>query len=285
MEKVVNLSWGSVLSAICANQTKSPSTKAQKCTVRVLDTVFVDDEASSPEWYFTTKSGIISRKKMDNSSFTNIIDRFARFALANPNNDKQFVGVTHSRTGQRTFWTADDLTTTIEAGLQRAVSGHGNYLQVYLRPHRGHDVCYVIDGKRSKADGSYEFTSSKKTFTTDGGSMVDATVSESIIGQMKTYTIEIVEFFTKHRLLEARHIVAEFIVDDNEHVWLSSMSKLEVVSLKALSSNSLLSAVGENTSSPAADRNRDDLGAFSPPLPSPETPITALPSLRASFTR
>ena len=144
----------------------------------------------------------------------------------------------------------------------------------------------MIEGKRSTTDGSYEFTTSKKTFTTDGGSMVDTTVPESIIGQMKTYTTEIIDFFTKHRLLETRHIVAEFIVDDNEHVWLSGMTKLAVVSLKTLSSNSLLAAVGENnTSSPPMDRNRDDLGGFGSPLTSPEALVTALPSLRASFTR
>ncbi len=93
------LDWSSVLSSIC----HSSSNKSAKISIRLLDSIFFnelnDDDNNKMlfKWYFTTKSGYISQKKhleaLDTSCINDIVDRFSRFALANPNNSEQIVGV------------------------------------------------------------------------------------------------------------------------------------------------------------------------------------------------
>ena len=90
--------WASLLSALSHSANKSG-----KISIRLLDSIFFNefyDENRATtlfKWYFTTKSGYISHKKhleaLDANCINDIVDRFSRFALANPNNNEQIVGV------------------------------------------------------------------------------------------------------------------------------------------------------------------------------------------------
>ena len=83
-----NLNWKQLLSLLCSQKNK-------KCPLRLLDSIFLDSSSNNSHvnWYFTTKSGTLSRKKGENSNITAIPDRFGRFALANPSNTDGYVGV------------------------------------------------------------------------------------------------------------------------------------------------------------------------------------------------
>ncbi len=93
------IDWASLLSSLC----HSANSKSGKISIRLLDSIFFNefnDESSTKtlfKWYFTTKSGYISHKKhleaLDANCVNDIVDRFSRFALANPNNNEQIVGV------------------------------------------------------------------------------------------------------------------------------------------------------------------------------------------------
>jgi len=91
--------WASLLSSLC----HTTNNKTGKISIRLLDSIFFNefhDEHNTItlfKWYFTTKSGYISHKKhleaLDANCINDIVDRFSRFALANPNNNEKIVGV------------------------------------------------------------------------------------------------------------------------------------------------------------------------------------------------
>ena len=130
------------MSSLTSSATKGQS-KPQKCPVRVLDTVFFSSDTPTPEWYFTSKSGGVLKKKDDKCSNEAVVKRFSDFALANQNNAQKYVGVMYTRSGQRSFVTSEELSNCMASGQYRNSSNMGNFLQVYMQPfesvERGQD--------------------------------------------------------------------------------------------------------------------------------------------------
>ena len=268
----VNLTWNSVLQTICSSSPSSSSGNKgeRKCPVRLLDTVFLDESStnSAPEWYFTTKVGMISKKKANKSTFPSVIDRFSKFALANSNNTRGYVGVTRSyanssssgSSNSRKFWSTASLNSAFSQGVDAStVVGKGTYLQVYLQPHMNIDAVFVIEGSRegSSSSGGCVFRSFKRAYpasfmdenTVSNGSIPtdeqdDAFVPDNIFMQMQSYLAEVIDFFEKNRGLRTQHVVAEFVVDDNEHVWLSCISKLSAITVDPTVNDELSSSIG-----------------------------------------
>ena len=252
----VNLTWNGVLQTICSSSSSSSGNKGErKCPVRLLDTVFFDESNAHavPEWYFTTKVGMISKKKANKSTFPSVIDRFSKFALANSNNTRGYVGVTRSYTNSsssssssnsRKFWSTANLTGACSQGIDTStVVGKGTYLQVYLQPHQNIDAVYVIEGSRegNSSSGGCVFRSFKRVYPDDQD---DSFVPDNIFMQMQSYLAEVVDFFEKNRGLRTQHVVAEFVVDDNEHVWLSCISKLSAITIDPTVGDELSSSTG-----------------------------------------
>ena len=252
----VNLTWNSVLQTICSSSSSSSGNKGErKCPVRLLDTVFLDESSThaAPEWYFTTKVGMISKKKVNKSTFPSILDRFSKFALANSNNTQGYVGVTRSyanssssSSNSRKLWSTASLNSACSQGVDTStVVGKGTYLQVYLQPHQNIDAVFVIEGSRegSSSSGGCVFRSFKRVYTASDD-QDDGFVPDNIFMQMQSYLAEVIDFFEKNRGLRTQHVVAEFVVDDNEHVWLSCISKLSAITVDPTVSDELSSSTG-----------------------------------------
>jgi len=71
------------------------ASSSRKCRLRLLDTIYIpkDGDLDSPQWFFTTKSGSVARKKGEKASLVGVHDRFSKFSLANPHNTDRTVGV------------------------------------------------------------------------------------------------------------------------------------------------------------------------------------------------
>ena len=120
-------------------QSLCPDTGKVKCSVRLLDTVFIDTENKVVNWYFTTKSGYISKKKsLDGSTSNllndevsaNIVDRFSRFSLANPNNKDKIVGIFVHGNGYRQQLNANGLLDLLKNNsIALTQSGRNIYIQ------------------------------------------------------------------------------------------------------------------------------------------------------------
>ena len=229
------MSWSSVLSTIVATDEHGQN-KAIKCSVRVLDTVFLGNaqDKINLSWYFTTRNGLLARKKSgSSSSLSNVADRFSKFALSNPNNSSGFVGVLY-RTNElgdghhRIFLDANQLNENIHSvDSQKHFIQQGDFLQVYLRPFRGDDFIHVCQAN-SDSNLNYSFLMSKKSLIT-GQEIAPSSSSKSINKQMETSVTELIKFLSDHRGINTENITAEFIVDDNENIWLSNITKFNSI--------------------------------------------------------
>ena len=126
MANKLSHSWVELLALL--TQGRSDNDGSRKCSVRLLDTIHVPSgyDVNSPQWYFTTKSGSIARKKGDKASLSGVYDRFSKFALANPNNKKRTVGVFVHGNGYRQNLNETNLAEMLETRGQFAVcSGPG----------------------------------------------------------------------------------------------------------------------------------------------------------------
>ena len=222
------ISWNSLLSTITGNESQA---KSKKCPVRVLDTVFFSSgdpsnpsNSSNPSWYFTTRNGYISKKKPgESSSLSRVVERFSNFALSNPNNSQGLIGVLHENEG-RTFLDAEQLQETVQLiNSQRRNYPQGSFLQVYLRPCRGDDSIYVCEAKCDSKQ-NYSFSMTKKSIS--GTESASSSSSKSLITEMEQEIIALMDFLSDSRGLLTQNLTAEFIVDDNERLWLSNIPKL-----------------------------------------------------------
>jgi len=217
--------WRDILSFL----TSSISNKQNKCFVRLLDTIFFDfTKENEPTllWYFTTKSGSISKKKDDSLSLKGIPERFSRFALANPNNKEEFVGTLyHGISGYRQFMKMPGLEELLSNNLA-ALNQKSSYLQVYLRPFKGREELLTVN--ISTDDASTPTVSYRMSpMLGDSSTSYQITNESSIVKQAQGFLNEFVSYVRKNQRKDVTNMSMEFIVDDNEHVWLSKISSLE----------------------------------------------------------
>ena len=74
--------WSELLSLLTQGRTDQDTNR--KCSVRLLDTIYIphDGDVNAPEWYFTTKSGSVARKKGDKARLSGVYERFSKFAVS-----------------------------------------------------------------------------------------------------------------------------------------------------------------------------------------------------------
>lgn len=232
MNEASSVSWSSLLSFLC----QKGNIKHDKCPLRVLDTIFDDstDGQLSLSWYFTTKTGFLSKKrKGESSSNANIIDRFSTFALSNPNNSSRIISVIYGKDGERIFWGADEFIASINSSqLQRSLN-YDRFLQVFLQPCKGDDAKFIASVHScSPSDTNhhrgYSFTITKQTFNNIGMGNISSVISSIVSDEIKTCLDSIIHYLAESKNLITESLVAEFVIDDNEIVWLSNMSSLMV---------------------------------------------------------
>lgn len=218
-----HLQWSAIIELLTGDKNRS---------IKTLDTVFVT--SGTLQWYFTSKSGSVSKKKKDSTSVENIIDRFARFSLSNPFNTDGIVGVlVEINSGLRKWMKKEDLATFLRDNLLD-LNKSGSFLQVYLRPMRGADVVFSCESNRVD-DGEYNHeiivVHQHGNNGRDAGAKHE--VTDGIQTQITEISEEILTCLRENYKMVVDQITIECIVDDNQHAWLSSVSHCELVSASA----------------------------------------------------
>lgn len=216
------LSWSDLIDLLSSDKKKS---------IKTLDTVFVSPADQTLQWYFTNKSGSVSKKKKDSTSVENIIDRFSRFALSNPFNSDGIVGVlVDISTGLRKWMKKDDLSAYLATSIND-LDRHGMFLQVYLRPLRGANVVFSCESSRlDETQYNHEIIVVHHSHNAGRDSGAKHEVTDSIQAQITEMSESILACLRETHQLEIDQLTIECIVDDNQHAWLSSISHCETAS-------------------------------------------------------
>lgn len=218
MSGQAHLPWSSLVDMLTSDKKRS---------IKTLDTVFVNPADHTLQWYFTSKSGSVSKKKKDSTSVENIIDRFSRFSLSNPFNAEGIVGVlVDIPAGLRKWMKKDELSTYLLeniADLDKA----GTFLQVYLRPLRGADVVFTCESTRTETGYNHEIIVVHQHHNTTRDTSAKHEVTDSIQTQITDISESILSCLREIHDIEIDQITIECIVDDNQHAWLSCISHCE----------------------------------------------------------
>lgn len=208
-------SWEQMLSILTQSS-------QHKCTVRLLDTVFCGD--GNMEWYYTTKNGVISKKKKEKTKVEDIVQRFCRFASSNPNNTTGKVAVTSTTaTGNVMYLTPEELGDFLS---QPRSSRSSSWLRVYLRPQGGVDQFFNATYSREKNALDFGVTSSPTgEKTSDISSVANGNFACDQASVFMNDLRRCLEDVTGSSVAQMK---VEFVIDDNSHVWLSRVLGLEV---------------------------------------------------------
>ena len=243
--------------------------------MRLVDTVALDDSGEVEYWLFTAKTGHITSKKRARDR-VKIAERFERFALANPRNTERYVALASNGRGrgprERVVL---DKTALLEAmaGPQVPEELLGATLQCYLRPQNGSNSClrgcYRGHNKPCavlRVTPLYQLPTSAMLVESD------ASPSESPIpddfpqvakvrSEVERVLVSLVAFLGP-RLLESkkhqtiRDCDADFIVDDNGELWMTSLPRVTVTTATERASNTIPPiSSAEASSSPSVDSN------------------------------
>ena len=211
------VSWPSLLQQLVT------SSKQKKCSVRSLDTIiFRQNDNEELKWYFTTKNGSIALKKTADLSpvdlMTSIKERFTRFALSNPQNTSKTVAVLFSN-GVLNSMNIETLSKFLETEFYNQDK---NFLQVFLHPFKGENSYYRCNVLRSLED-NYSFELNKVLRNTGSETLIS--LNETILfPQIKQFSEEIIRFLKENSNAILLKASINFIVDDNNHAWLSEIS-------------------------------------------------------------
>ena len=208
-----SLSWEEALSIL----TKS---SRHKCTVRLLDNVFCNK--TSTEWYYTTKNGVISRKKKDRTKVEDIVTRFCRFASSNPNNTTGYVGVTSaSPNGTPIYLSAEQLGDSLSKGGK----AESSWIRVYLRPHGGVDQSFLATYSRGRNSLQFAVATSTGNESSDISSVTNGTFA---CDQVSVFVSDLRRCLEEGTGMTIQQMKVEFVIDDNHHVWLSRIVDLQL---------------------------------------------------------
>lgn len=208
------ISWDEALSRLTESS-------QHKCTVRLLDTVFRTN--GNLEWYYTTKNGVIAKKKKEKTKVDDVVSRFCRFASSNPNNTSGYVGVAAlSDTGNVTYLNPEQLKSFLA---QKDNSKGDSWLRVYLRPNGGIDQYFAASYSSNRKNLEYSVISaSSKMESSNIASIANGTFA---CDQASVFVNDIrrcLEEVTGSTILSLK---LEFVIDDNSHVWLSRLLHLQ----------------------------------------------------------
>lgn len=212
--------------------------------MRLVDTVVLDGSGDVENWVFTAKTGHIASKKRTQDR-GKIAERFERFALANPRNTDGYVALASSCRGRE----PDDRVVLDKLAFQEAMAGSqvppellGATLQCYLRPqhgsnsflrgdYRGRDhpcsLSKVVPLFRLPSSEAHAIGTESPRESPVLGEDPDIVRHRSEISRILSSLVA----FLEERLPESKgHEIrtcdADFIVDDNGELWLTSLPRV-----------------------------------------------------------
>jgi hypothetical protein len=196
--------------------------------LRMLDTAFVDGEGCIEKWIYTSKTGHVQcRRRSDGIS--KLIDRFSRFALANPENKEGIVALLTKRGDNfRVAVRRSELELPKVSGRSPA-SFRGGILQCYLRPSQGKNSFFRA---RRDATGSLQVFSSGPLHRDPLAEMSKDSVrrrEELPLGEVWPHAALVGKAMDSLAAFlggtqPSESLVADLIVDDNNEAWISSVT-------------------------------------------------------------
>lgn len=270
--------------------------------MRLVDTVFLDSAGNVESWVFTAKTGHVTSKKRAQDR-TKIAERFERFALANPRNTERFVALLDSacppgggNAKERAVLDEKALREALLIGSSQQVPSelNGAILQCYLRPQNGSNsflrAYYQHRGSSppccslSRVSPLYRLPGSERRLTV--GDDVETPSSEEPIldsgpesrglrSETERALTSLVTFLEPLLVSEGngedqnqtiQECKAEFVVDDNGELWLTSLPSVTVASgpgsgVEATTKLAAPATPGEGRISREGERGDDDSGS------------------------
>ncbi|CAM9178368.1 unnamed protein product [Scytosiphon promiscuus] len=235
----------------------SSSSAKKWAGMRLVDTVMFDSSGEVDSWVFTAKAGHITSKKRAQAR-GKIAERFERFALANPRNSEQYVALLAGKdqSEERIALTKMALREMLSASSQELSQElSGATLQCYLRPkngsnsflqgcyhHRESDLpFYSLDRvsplyrlPRSAGEFPAPAKAGKQSSTSplvgdDPESKRLRSEAETALASLVAFLeLELVSEGKEGRAPSVRTCKADFIIDDNGELWLTSVPSVAV---------------------------------------------------------
>lgn len=274
-----------------ANAEASSLWKKKWAGMRLVDTVKLDDSGEVESWVFTAKTGHVTSKKRAQGR-AKIAQRFDSFALANPRNTERFVALltpTRPRVGEY----PEERVVLDQQALREAILLAGSSqempqevlgaaLQCYLRPQNGSNsflrACYHCQGEESPPSYSlhrvsplYRVPDSVDRLAAAEGvavprseSVVEGDDPESVRLRSETEGAlgSLVSFLTTRLACEVGNegqqqkvltCKADFVVDDNGELWLTSLPSVTVPSTPGIGPSNPAILSSEPSTFPSSD--------------------------------
>ncbi|CAK4608446.1 unnamed protein product [Aphanomyces euteiches] len=217
-----------------------------KCIVGIVDTVLVQDRKPI-SWLFTAKTGEVLRKKT--CSIADIVDRFTRISLANDRNVHRHVCVARKTNGSAFVWNAAKLGDNMEAAA--ALDPHIVALQPFVCSRGGIGAIYRHEIKQpgtSRAVHStaklfhHEMSSNEPSIAVEPPRESTKSNATTINSRLHAISTLVCRHLEEVQQIRIHHFVVDFIVDDDDQIWLAWMPQVDFEAKRSASSISELSS-------------------------------------------
>ena len=218
--------------------------------------------------------GYISKKKVDVSTIDSILDRFKKFALSNPNNNDGTVAVLIYSNGYHQKLDDNALRELLFENIV-ALQKDDVFLQVYIRPYKGEESVILYkslsnvdeDDDENDDDKDEDEIKVMKSHFGQKSKVKSQKINEQSIIQGE----EVKRHYIKTRKQRIINLDIEYIVDDNEDVWLSFIPNLSAIQAKDKSKKQTIM----NDTVETLNDNKDNKNIEEPKV----SPRTLLPSI------
>lgn len=226
-----------------------PSPQKEKWSgMRLVDTVVLDDSGDIEYWLFTAKTGDITSKKRARDR-VKIAERFERFALANPRNTERYVALASNGRGREPHERVVlGKTALLEAmaGTQVPEELLGATLQCYLRPLNGSNSCLrgCYRGRNQPCAvlgvaplyqlPSSEVSGERTASPRESPIPDDFPRAAKVRSEVERVLASLVAFLepqlieSKQQQQTIRSCDADFIIDDNGELWMTSLPRVTI---------------------------------------------------------
>lgn len=255
------LNWNQTLTQL----SQSPS-KAARCILRLLDTVFVD-ENNKLHWYFTTGQSLsLAKKKESSVNIEAIVDRFEKFALANPNNDLEFVAVLVHGNGHYQYMKKKQLSDLLTENMI-ALQQEGSFLQVFQKPNPQFANTVIVqtikrDLQTSEVSVTFQLRTVVGSEKGTESALPRSQLSKELLDDLDDFGNEVQRFYRETKQMQVDTLSVWYVVDESNHVWVTRIPSMQISPLPS-------EPEAVVPSSPAVPATAASLPAVKPPLSRP----------------